>query len=93
MRHLKTTRLWLLCCATLLTSCQSPKVVTDIQELRPPHPPMEWFQPVREPYRPPIGATQRDAAAIIEEFRSKLAEANADKQFLADYFLKYFENE
>lgn len=54
---------------------------------------MEWFQPVREPYRPPIGATQRDAAAIIEEFRSKLAEANADKQFLADYFLKYFENE
>jgi hypothetical protein len=41
------------------------------------------------PYRPPVRATQRDAALIIEGFIEALASCNADKQAIAQIFKEY----
>lgn len=56
-------------------------------ETERPLPPPELFQPILEPPRPALGATQKTAALIIEEFREKLAVCNAEKWVIADYLL------
>jgi len=41
------------------------------------------------PYRPGVGATQRDAALVIEDFVEALASCNADKDAIARIFKAY----
>ena len=75
--------------AISLTGCQSPQVQTRLVTLPPPVIPSSLLQANDGPHRPPAGATQRDAALVIEDFSEALASCNADKEAIASIFKEY----
>lgn len=75
--------------AISLTACQSAQVQTRIVTLPLPAIPPVLLLPSDGPYRPPVWATQRDAALIIEDFIEALASCNADKDAIARIFKEY----
>ncbi len=77
--------------AISLTGCQSPHMQTRVVTLPPPAVPSTLLLASEGPYRPPAGATQRDAALVIEDFLEALASCNADKAAIAS-ILKAYEN-
>lgn len=73
-------------CAISLTACHGAQVQTRIVTLPPPAIPQSLLFPTEGPYRPPLGATQKDAALVIEDFIEALASCNADKDAIAAIF-------
>lgn len=73
----------LLICMIFLTGCGKTLTQTQLVQSHPITIPPELFEPQLEPYKPPLGATQKDAALVIEDFRESLSMCNADKQTLA----------
>jgi hypothetical protein len=64
-------------------------VQTRIVTLPPPVIPPALLLPSDGPYRPPVGATQRNAALVIEDFIEALTSCNADKDAIAQIFKEY----
>ena len=83
MHFPRTTALSLLCCAALLTGCQTPRVQTVLSPVPTPAIDYSWTLPTTGPFRPPIGATQRTAAQIVTKLQEALDLCNADKSAIA----------
>jgi hypothetical protein len=75
--------------AISLTACQSAQVQTQLLTLPPPAIPSLLLLPTEGPFRPPAGATQRDAALAIEDFMEALGACNADKKTIARIYEEY----
>lgn len=86
MRPLKKTPLLLLFCVMSLTACQHRMPTPQKAELRKVTVPYSVLIPTDGPLRPNAGATQKDAALVVEGFREALAACNADKATLLDIF-------
>ena len=89
MRRYRPTARLLPFFALSLTACQSAQVQTHVQTLPPPALPALLLLPTEGPYRPPVGATQKDAALVIEDFMEALGACNADKKAIARIFEEY----
>lgn len=89
MRHQMKTALWLLCCAVSLSACHSAQVQTRLVAMPPAAVPQTLLSPTEGPYRPAEGATQRDAALVIEDFIEALSACNADKASIAALLRDY----
>lgn len=86
MRPLPMTRLLPLFCVLSLTACQHQKPAPLKAEPRKVTVPYSVLVPTDGPVRPHAGATQKDAALVIEGFREALNACNADKATLLDIF-------
>lgn len=75
--------LWLLCCASSLSACQTPQVQTQVVEIPPPAVPGALLAATLGPFKPAPGGTQKTAALVIEDFTEALAACNADKAAIA----------
>ncbi len=72
-----------------LTACQAPQLQTQLVTLPPPTIPRTLLLPTKGPYRPQPGATQIDAALVIEDFKEALAACNADKESVTQLLRAY----
>lgn len=67
----------------LLTGCDQTRKQIEFTPAPKITLPAELFEPEAEPFRPPLGATQKDVALLLEDFRESLARCNADKETIA----------
>lgn len=79
----KMMALSLLFSAVGLTACQSPRVQYELVTLPSVPVPRQLVLPTSEPSRPPLAATQRNVALLLEDFRESLNSCNADKAAIA----------
>lgn len=86
MRPSVKMRLSLLFCVLSLTACQHRSPEPRKAELKTVTVPYSVLLPTEGPTRPHAGATQKDAALVIEGFREALNSCNADKATLLNVF-------